>query len=239
MVILDRVLHTGQVGYVVSGMRSTKQARIGDTIYTPSQWSNTNPIVPLEGYAPAKQMLYSSIFPVDTGQIEDLFSSVDRLCLNDNSVSVTKDQSASLGSGLRCGFLGFLHMEVFMQRLQDEFNMSVVVTSPSVPYIVEEVSTGTKKEIHNVEEFPPQERIKDYIVCQSSSFILTSIQIHEPFVSIVLVTPRDYYGDMVEVLKERRAEDLEVHYLDDGTIKVTALVPWQEVVCDMYDQVGF
>lgn len=146
-------------------MRSTKQARIGDTIYTPSQWSTSDPIIPLDGYAPAKQMLFSSIFPVDSTQIETLFTSVDKLCLNDNSVSVTKDQSASLGSGLRCGFLGFLHMEVFMQRLQDEFNMSVIVTSPSVPYIVQNNRTMEVKEIRTVEEFPNFDVLKDYTVC--------------------------------------------------------------------------
>lgn len=145
-------------------MKSTKQARIGDTIYTPSQWTTTNQVEPLEGYAPAKQMLYSSIFPVDTAQIDVLYSSVSRLCLNDNSVSVKHDQSASLGSGLRCGFLGFLHMEVFMQRLQDEFNLSVVVTSPSVPYLVKNNTTNEIKEIHTVEEFPSWDTLKEYTV---------------------------------------------------------------------------
>jgi translation factor GUF1, mitochondrial len=182
------MLRTGQVGYVVSGMKSVKQARIGDTIYTPSQWSATNQIEPLEGYAPAKQMLFSSIFPVDTSQIDFLYSSVERLCLNDNSVSVKHDQSASLGSGLRCGFLGFLHMEVFMQRLQNEFNMSVVVTSPSVPYLVQHNESGETKEIQNIEEFPTFDVLKDYTVripspslplslCVPSSF---SLLIHLP-----------------------------------------------------------
>jgi translation elongation factor EF-4 len=226
---------------VVSGMKSVKQARIGDTIYTPSQWSSTHQILPLEGYAPAKQMLFSSIFPVDTSQIDLLYSSVERLCLNDNSVSVKHDQSASLGSGLRCGFLGFLHMEVFMQRLQNEFNMSVVVTSPSVPYLVVNNVTQEIKEIHTVEEFPTFDSMKEYTVRVPSSppypLLLIPHQISEPFVSIVLVTPHSYYGDMVEVLKDRRAQDLNITYLDDGTIKVVALVPWQEVVCDMYDQI--
>jgi translation elongation factor EF-4 len=145
-------------------MKSTRQARIGDTVYTPSQWTGGQQVEPLEGYAPAKQMLYSSIFPVDTSQIDTLYSSVERLCLNDNSVSVKHDQSASLGSGLRCGFLGFLHMEVFMQRLQDEFNMSVVVTSPSVPYLVQNNVTGVIKEIYAVEEFPEWDTMKEYTV---------------------------------------------------------------------------
>jgi translation elongation factor EF-4 len=128
------------VGYVIAGMRSTRQARIGDTVYVPEEWTgnkarsfsglqdkSSSDIVPLDGYEPAKQMLFASVFPVDSADLEKLFSSVDRLCLNDSSISVVKDLSASssLGSGLRCGFLGFLHMEVFMQRLQDEFGMQV------------------------------------------------------------------------------------------------------------------
>jgi translation elongation factor EF-4 len=141
------------VGYVVSGMKSTRQARIGDTIYSPSQWVGGKEMSPLEGYEPAKQMLYASVFPIDTLETDLLYSSVDRLCLNDSSVSVAKDQSLSLGSGLRCGFLGFLHMEVFMQRLRDEFNINVIMTSPSVPYIVQ-YGNGEIKHVSTVDEFP-------------------------------------------------------------------------------------
>ena len=100
--------------------------------------------MPLQGYEAAKPMLYASVFPVDTTQLEVLFDAVDRLCLNDSSISVTKDQSTSLGAGLRCGFLGLLHMEVFNQRLSDEFDIDVVMTTPSVPYIVQKSVTLNK-----------------------------------------------------------------------------------------------
>jgi GTP-binding protein LepA len=124
-------LRTGQVGYIIAGMRSTRQARIGDTMYVPVEWPKLEELVPLSGYEAAKPMLFASVFPVDTTELEALFAAVDRLCLNDSSISVVRDQSSSLGSGLRCGFLGFLHMEVFNQRLQDEFNMQIVMTTPS------------------------------------------------------------------------------------------------------------
>lgn len=156
-------------------MRSTRQARIGDTVYSPSQWQQSGATMqPLEGYEPAKQMLFASVFPVDTLETELLYSSVDRLCLNDSSVSVAKDQSLSLGSGLRCGFLGFLHMEVFMQRLRDEFDINVIMTSPSVPYIVQ-YSNGETKEVSTVDEFPIGSKKQDdfkvyctpYMFCSS------------------------------------------------------------------------
>lgn len=144
----------GQVGYVIAGMKSTRQARIGDTAYTPSEWLNRESLlVPLEGYVPAKQTLYASVFPVDPAQLEEMYAAVDRLLLNDSSISVARDQSPLLGSGLRCGFLGFLHMEVFNQRLEDEFNMSVIVTTPSVPYTIK-FSDGSQNVISCVSEWP-------------------------------------------------------------------------------------
>ena len=122
----------GHVCYVISGLRSTRQARIGDTMYIPAEWNTKTgeTVMPLQGYEAAKPMLYASVFPVDTTQLEVLFDAVDRFILNDSSISVTKDQSTSLGAGLRCGFLGLLHMEVFNQRLSDEFDIDVVMTTP-------------------------------------------------------------------------------------------------------------
>jgi elongation factor 4 len=117
-----KTLVTGQVGYVISGMRSTRQARIGDTMYIPMEVSESQSqadgkvVEALPGYEAAKPMLFASVFPVDSNDLEDLFAAVDRLCLNDSSITVTKEHSSALGSGLRCGFLGFLHMEVFNQR---------------------------------------------------------------------------------------------------------------------------
>ena len=134
-------------------MRSTRQARIGDTMYCPSEWSNQNDIIPLSGYETAKQMLFASVFPVESIDLDNLFAAVDRLCLNDSSISVARDQSNSLGSGLRCGFLGFLHMEVFTQRLQDEFNVQIIMTSPSVPYKIE-YPDGKEEVISNVGSWP-------------------------------------------------------------------------------------
>ncbi len=217
-------LKIGQVGYVVCGMRSTRQARVGDTIYIPQQWNKPEEITPLEGYEAAKPMLFASVFPANSEELEQLFSSVDRLCLNDSSISVVKDQSTSLGAGLRCGFLGFLHMEVFNQRLNDEFNTQTVMTTPSVPYILTDENTGAVTVCSSVTNWPEAGR--------NSRFIIS-----EPMVKVTLVTPKEFYGNMMDIIKERRGSDVEAIYLDDGQVLLNSIIPWQEVVCDMHDEV--
>jgi GTP-binding protein LepA len=214
-------LHTGQVGYVICGMRSTKQARIGDTMYIPSEWKKGETILPLTGYESAKSMLFASIFPVDSNELEALFMAVDKLCLNDNSLNVARDQSSSLGSGLRIGFLGFLHMEVFNQRLTDEFNLQIVMTAPSVPYKIE-YEDGTEETISSVSDWP-QPKLK------------SNFKVYEPMVKVTLLTPKEYYGDMMDIIKDRRGSEVEVQYLDDDQVLLTSIIPWQEVVIDMND----
>ena len=230
-------LTIGQVGYVIAGLRSTRQARIGDTMYIPAEWNRRadTAIVPLSGYESAKPMLFASVFPVDTTQLEALFDAVDRLCLNDSSISVAKDQSSSLGAGLRCGFLGVLHMEVFNQRLSDEFDMDVVMTTPSVPYIVEKAVTTAKKGGDGKEMVMHREEISSAAQWPEPSRD-TSVKIFEPIVKITIIAPQTYYGSMTDLVKARRGYDMEVAYLDNA-ILVTASIPWQEVVSDMNDAV--
>ena len=222
-------LSVGQVGYVIAGMRSTRQARIGDTVYLPSEWtsreSQKRPI-PLPGYAAAKQMLFASVFPVNTSQLELLYTAVDKLCLNDSSISVQKDLSASLGAGLRCGFLGFLHMEVVIQRLKDEFGINVIMTTPSVPYMIDYGDENGYKEVSSVADWP------DIMGKKKTNF-----KVLEPVVKVTLVTPREYYGAMVDLIKDRRGDEIDIQYLDDGNILLKSIVPWQEVICDMNDQI--
>jgi elongation factor 4 len=216
-------LSKGQVGYVIAGMRSTRQARIGDTMYIPTDWPGEE-LTPLSGYEPARQMLFASVFPVETNELEMLFTVMDKLRLNDSSISVSRDLSSSLGAGLRCGFLGFLHMEVVIQRLRDEFNMNVVMTTPSVPYIIEYESDSKTVEISSVSDWPDVGMRRNWSIL-------------EPMVSITLISPREYYGTMVEIIKDRRGEDIQIQYMDDGNVLITSKVPWQEVVCDMNDHV--
>lgn len=240
-------LRVGQVGYVIGGLRSTRQARIGDTMFLPAEWSEGTSVQPLPGYESAKPMLYASLYPVDTRQLDGLFAAVDKLILNDSSVSVTRELSSTLGAGLRCGFLGFLHMEVFTQRLKDEFNMDIVMTTPSVPYKIQMLKQfGTNRISFNelaaaVNLSPDQAELEGNIQtihCVSEwprgecKFI-----VHEPMVTITIITPQQYFGAMVEIIKDRRGSDVVPHYMEDGNMIITACVPWQEVVCDMHDQI--
>jgi elongation factor 4 len=157
-------LRTGQVGYMIAGLRSTRQARIGDTVFIPEEWQRSSQkIEPLSGYEASKPMLYASLYPVENTEVDELFAAVDRLLLNDSSISVMKEQSASLGAGLRCGFLGFLHMEVFNQRLHDEFNMDIVMTTPSVPYRIQ-YEDGKEEMISNVAFWPDDTRTNRFDV---------------------------------------------------------------------------
>ena len=218
-------LRTGQVGYVISGMRSTRQARSGDTMYIPTDnLGKTEKNEPLPGYEIVKPMLYASVFPVDSNELENLFAAVDRLCLNDSSISVIKEYSLSLGSGLRCGFLGYLHMEVFNQRLQDEYQMNVIMTTPSVPYRIE-YSDGVVEEISNITLWPEADKSKTF-------------KIFEPVVKVVIISPCEYYGALTDIIKFRRGDKIEITYLEDGkTVMIQSIVPWQEVVVDMHDQI--
>lgn len=182
---------------------------------------------PLEGYEAATPMLFASIYPVITTELEGLYAAVDRLCLNDSSISVSRDHSTSLGAGLRCGFLGFLHMEVFNQRLRDEFNIEIVMTTPSVPYQIQ-YSEGETVSIDCVSQWP---------LATNRNAKEKGFTVLEPMVNVVMICPGEYYGSMVELIKDRRGNDLVTEHLDDGQVKLECVVPWQEVVCDMSDQV--
>lgn len=137
------VLFTGQVGYVVSGMRTTKEARVGDTLYHAKSI-----VVPLPGFKPAKHMVFSGLYPADGSDFDALNHAIERLTCNDASVSVTKETSTALGMGFRCGFLGLLHMDVFHQRLEQEYGAQIISTIPTVPYIFE-YSDGSKVQVQN------------------------------------------------------------------------------------------
>ncbi|XAR51769.1 Protein-synthesizing GTPase [Bertholletia excelsa] len=149
------VLLTGQVGYVVSGMRSTKEARVGDTLYR-----SRCVVEPLPGFKPAKHMVFSGLYPVDGSDFEALNHAIERLTCNDASVAVQKESSTALGLGFRCGFLGLLHMDVFHQRLEQEYGAHVISTVPTVPYIFE-YSDGSKVEVQNPAALPsnPKKRV--------------------------------------------------------------------------------
>lgn len=211
------VLFTGQVGYVVSGMRSTKEARVGDTLY-----HTRSSIDPLPGFKPVKHMVFSGLYPADGSDFEALNHAIERLTCNDASVSVTKESSTALGLGFRCGFLGLLHMDVFHQRLEQEHGAHVISTVPTVPYIFE-FSDGSKIHIQNPATLPsnPKQRVT---ACW------------EPTVIATIIIPSEYVGAIITLCSERRGEQLEFSFIDSQRTFMKYQLPLREIVVDFYNE---
>ncbi|CDP02208.1 unnamed protein product [Coffea canephora] len=211
------VLLTGQVGYVVSGMRSTKEARVGDTLY-----HCRSTVEPLPGFKPAKHMVFSGLYPADGSDFEALNHAIERLTCNDASVSVTKETSSALGMGFRCGFLGLLHMDVFHQRLEQEHEAHVISTVPTVPYIFE-YSDGSKLIVQNPATLPsnPKHRLTACL---------------EPTVVATIIIPSEYVGSVITLCSERRGEQLEYSFIDSQRAFMKYRLPLREIVVDFYNE---
>ncbi len=208
-------LYTGQVGYVITGMKTVQEARVGDTIYHTKQ-----PVQPLPGFKPAKPMVFAGIYPIDNSEFDELRDAVEKLTLNDASVRVEKKSSAALGLGFRCGFLGLLHMDVFKQRLEQEYNMSVIITVPSVLYKVK-MANGTWVDIENPSEFPEPNMIEE---------------IDEPIINATIIVPKQYVGNLIKLCEDARGKQLDFNYLDEERIILKYRLPLNEVATDFYDQ---
>ncbi|XP_056145182.1 translation factor Guf1, mitochondrial isoform X1 [Lampris incognitus] len=214
--------YAGQVGYMIAGMRDVKETQIGDTVYLLQQ-----PVEALPGFKPAKSMVFAGMYPVDQSEYTALHSAIDRLMLNDSSVSVQRDSSLALGMGWRLGFLGLLHMEVFNQRLEQEYNASVIVTAPTVPYKAVLSSPKLIKEhggeeitIVNPAHFPDKSVVSHYL---------------EPMVMGTILTPDDYTGNIMNLCLTRRAIQKNMVYIDDHRVMMKYLFPLNEIVVDFYD----
>ncbi|CAH9090823.1 unnamed protein product [Cuscuta europaea] len=211
------VLLTGQVGYIVSGMRSTKEARIGDTLY-----HCRTTVEPLPGFKPAKHMVFSGLYPADGSDFEALNHAIERLTCNDASVSVAKESSTALGLGFRCGFLGLLHMDVFHQRLEQEHGVHVISTVPTVPYVFE-YSDGSKIEVQNPANLPsnPKQRL---------------VSSWEPTVLATIIIPSEYVGPIITLCAERRGDQLEYSFIDSQRTLMKYRLPLREIVVDFYNE---
>ncbi|XP_078432204.1 small GTP-binding protein [Wolffia australiana] len=211
------VLFTGQVGYVVSGMRSTKEARVGDTLHHAK-----SSVEPLRGFKPAKHMVFSGLYPADGSDFDALNAAIEKLTCNDASVSVAKETSTALGIGFRCGFLGLLHMDVFHQRLEQEYGAHVISTVPTVPYIFE-YSDGSKINVQNP-------------AALSSSPGKRIVACWEPSVIATVIIPSEYVGAVITLCSERRGEQLEYSFIDSQRVLMKYRLPLREIVVDFYDQ---
>ncbi|MFH0898692.1 MAG: translation elongation factor 4 [bacterium] len=208
-------LYTGQVGYVICGMKTVKEARVGDTFY-----HSKYPVEPLPGFKPAKSMVFAGVYPVEASEFDEVRDAIEKLTLNDPSVHVEKESSAALGLGFRCGFLGLLHMEVFKQRLEQEYDVNIIVTSPTVSYRVL-MTNGEEISIDNPSKMPDIVQIESIL---------------EPMIKSTIVLPKAHLGSILQLCQERRGEQTNMTYLDENRIVLKYVMPLNEIVTDFYDK---
>ena len=209
-------LSVGDVGYVTANIKSVKDTEVGDTITHAD-----NPAAePLPGYQQMNPMVYSGLYPSDSGDYEDLREALDRLQLNDSSLRFEPEVSQALGFGFRCGFLGMLHMDVVQERLEREFDLDLITTAPSVIYEVDKTD-GTTIKVSNPSEMPDQVNVD---------------RIREPFVKATISAPNDYVGAIMELCQRKRGEFITMEYLDDIRVNVIYYLPLSEIVFDFFDR---
>jgi len=210
------VLEAGEVGYIIAGIKNIKETRIGDTITL-----ENNPCLnPLPGFKPAKPVVFSSIYPVNAEDYDHLKSALEKLQLNDSSFTYEKDTSIALGFGFRCGFLGLLHLEVIQERLEREYNLSLILTAPSVQYKIK-LKDGTERIVDNPVKYPDQIYI-DY--CE------------EPYIKATILVPETYLGGIINLCINRRGIQKGLNYIDKKKVELTFELPLAEVIFDFYDR---
>ena len=208
-------LSSGEVGYITASIKTVSDIKVGDTITL----VNNKTSEALPGYKEVQPMVYSGIFPLDGSRYQDLKDALDKLKLNDASLSFQKETSMALGMGFRCGFLGLLHMDIITERLAREFNIEIITTAPSVSYKVYKTN-GDILEIVSPSNLPnPQEIAK----------------IEEPIVRAEIFTPPEYVGEVMELSKSKRGEYLDLTYIDKSRVKLTYNLPLNEIVYDFFD----
>jgi GTP-binding protein LepA len=209
-------LSAGEIGYIIAGVKTISDTRPGDTITLKER-----PCAgPLPGFKEVQQVVFSSLYPVSTDDYEDLATALEKLKLNDAALTFQKDSSAALGFGFRCGFLGLLHLEVVQERLEREFDISLILTVPTVKYIFY-LQNQTVVEIDNPSYFPDPGAI---------------VRIEEPFIKATIHIPERYMGVVMTLCMERRGENTNYHYPMPGRIEFTCELPLAEVIYDFYDK---
>ncbi|MBM3305251.1 MAG: elongation factor 4 [Candidatus Aminicenantes bacterium] len=209
-------LKTGEVGYLIAGIKKLSDARIGDTV----THRNRPTAKPLPGFKDAKPMVFCGIFPAGESNIEELRDAMEKLRLNDASFQYEPENSPALGLGFRAGFLGLLHREIVQERLERDFGLTLITTAPSVGYRVTTQAGGTV-EIHNPSEMPEPTRI---------------VLIEEPVIDAVILTPDRYLGGLFKLLEERRGVQKKMEYIGPGRVLLAYALPLNEVVFDFYNQ---
>ena len=211
------ILTSGSVGYIITGVKTIHDTRVGDTIT-----SVKNPaLFPLAGFKPAQSMVFAGVYPLFTDDYEELREALEKLQLNDASLTFVPETSIALGFGFRCGFLGLLHMEIIVERLRREYNIDLISTTPSVEYKVS-IDNQEEKVIDNPCEFPDPGRGK--------------ITIQEPYIRGKVIVPKEYVGNVMELCQEKRGIFISMDYLDETRSMLSYELPLAEIVIDFYDK---
>ncbi|MXZ79121.1 MAG: elongation factor 4 [Acidimicrobiia bacterium] len=209
-------LGPGEVGYLIAGMKNVAEARSGETVTT----ARDSAAEPLAGYQEPKSMVFCGLYPIDGDEFAALRDSLERLRVSDSSFNYQPESSGALGFGFRCGFLGLLHMEIVRERLEREFNLSLIATAPSVAYLVE-MDNGEELEVDNPSEMPPAAEVRG---------------IQEPMLAATIIAPADYTGTLMELCQARRGEMKKLEYLSPERVELAYRLPLAEVVVDFFDQ---
>ena len=209
-------MHTGEVGYIISGIKNAKEVKVGDTITHVARPCDKA----IEGFQEVKPMVFAGVYPIDPTDYENLRASLEKLQLNDASLTFVPETSVALGFGFRCGFLGLLHMEIVQERLDREFDMDVITTVPNVTYMCY-TKQHEEKEVHNPSGLPD----------------LTMIDhIEEPYIKASIITAADYIGPIMTLCLDKRGELIDQQYVSGGRVELRFMLPLGEIVIDFYDK---
>jgi GTP-binding protein LepA len=209
-------LKAGEVGYVITGVKDVSLLRVGDTLTTKANPARDA----LPGYREVKPMVFCGLFPVDTDQFSDLRDALEKLALNDAALSYEPETSQALGFGFRCGFLGLLHMDIVRERLEREYDLELLATTPNVEYEVT-LTDGSEVAVHSPSEMPDRARIEE---------------IREPYIRATILCPKEHVGAVMELCQERRGTHVEMSYLSAQRVQLRYDLPLAEIVLDFFDQ---
>lgn len=209
-------LKTGEVGYIISGIKDAKEVKVGDTITHVNRPCEKA----ISGFQEVKPMVFAGVYPIDPNDYENLRTSLEKLQLNDASLSFSPESSVALGFGFRCGFLGLLHMEIVQERLDREFNMEVITTVPNVSYMVYD-KHGESKEVHNPSGLPEATMIE---------------HIEEPYIRATIIADANYIGPIMTLCLEKRGELVKQEFISGNRVELHFMIPLGEIVIDFYDK---
>ena len=209
-------IKAGEIAIVVMGLKTLSQIAVGDTITL----ANNKAAEPISGFEGAKQFVFAGLYPIDTDRFEELRDALEKLKLNDSSISYEPESSAALGFGFRVGFLGLLHMEVIKERLEREFNLDLIATAPTVTYIVNTTDGGSLN-VQNPSELPPVNNIAEIL---------------EPYVKATIITPSEFVGSIITLISNRRGNQKKMDYITPERVLLEYEIPLNEIVMDFYDK---